>query len=240
MAYTTQQLITNAYYLSQIVSRGLETVTQDQISDGLFRLNGFISMKGAQTKLIPYYKTLEGNFVQGVEKTFFPGLIHIESITFFLENPNGTSAVRFQMWEKTRWEYFATNRVEHINSLPNSWHMERVMGGSDLYVYVQPFENYRYQILGKFELAPVALNQDLAFTYDNFYMEYLMYGLAIYLCEYYDVIPAISVVKQFQDMEQHLTTLSRMDLTNRKLEYFAGTNGFNYAQASFKNGWTAI
>lgn len=240
MAYTTQQLITNAYYLSQIVSRGLETVTQDQISDGLFRLNGFIAMKGANTKLVPYYKKVNDFFIAGQEKYFIPGLTHIETLTFFLNNNNGSSVVRFEMLEETRWEYFARARVQKINSLPFQWHLERVKGGSDLYIYFSPLENYAYEMLGKFELAPVALNQDLEVTYDNFYMEYLTYGLAIYLCEYYDVIPAISVVKTFKDMEHHLTTLSRIDLTNRKLQYFGSRNGFNYAQASFKSGWTAL
>jgi len=72
MPYTSQMLITNAYYLSGIVSRGLETVTNEQLNDGLFRLNSFLAMKSADTGLIPYYQVVNGNFIAGQQQYFFP------------------------------------------------------------------------------------------------------------------------------------------------------------------------
>ena len=42
MAYTTLQLINNAYYESGIVSRGFETVSGPQATDGVQFLNDLI------------------------------------------------------------------------------------------------------------------------------------------------------------------------------------------------------
>lgn len=235
--YTTQDLITNAFYLSQIVARGLQTVTQDQINDGLWRLNGFIAMKGAQTKLVPYYKEVQGNFITDQEMYFIPGLTEIETLVFYLPDSNGNNAVRFSMREETRFDYFATGRVEGIDALPYQWHLERVYGGANLYVYYLPQQDYAYTMLGKFELAPVQLNQILSVTYDQFYLEYMLYGLAIYLCEFYDVVPSGSLMRQYHDFEFQLSTLSRMDLTVRKLECFAKGSGIQYADANIGRGF---
>ena len=56
MAYTVTDLITRAFYLSQVVSRELQTVTGQQIADGLIWLNALLSLRSAFTKVIPYYQ----------------------------------------------------------------------------------------------------------------------------------------------------------------------------------------
>lgn len=237
MAFTAQQVITNAYYLSNIVARDLETVTNAQLDDGLFRLNGFIVKKGANIKLIPYYTVFEDNFVAGEEKIFIPNLVEIETMTFFLDNPDGSNPIRYNMRESTRYDYFATGRVEEIDSLPYEWRMERVKGGCDVYVYYKPLEDYLFQITGKFLIQKVALNQDLEVVFDDFYIEYLMYGLARYLCEFYGVVTPDTIQRELADLENHLRTLSPMDFTLRKLEYFSSQRGFNYADAIIGRGW---
>lgn len=238
MAYTSQKLISEAWYLSGIVSRELETVSGSQIDDGLFRLNGFLAMKSADTGLIPYYQVVDGNFIAGQELYYIPNLIHIESLTFYLSSPSDPNSVRYSMQEATREQYFATGRVENITTLPYQWHLERVLGGSNLRVYYEPQEDYPYQLVGKYILNQTVLNQDLSLIYDPFYIEYLLYGLAQYLCEWYNVVPPPFVVKQLAAFENSIRDTSPMDLTMRKLEYFSSQSGLTYAQSNIGKGFT--
>jgi hypothetical protein len=238
MAYTTQQLIVDAWYLSGIVARDLETVGGSQIDDGLYRLNGFLAIKSANMGMIPYYQVVNDNFIAGQEKYFIPNLIHIESLTFFLDQPNSGAPVRFSMEEVTRQQYFATGRIENIKTLPYQWHLERVYGGSNLYIYYPPQENYAYELVGKYNLDQTVLNQDLSLFYDRYYIEYLTYGLAQYLCEFYNVLPPPSVLKQLMDFENNIRDTSPMDLTMRKLEYFPSQSSITYAQANIGGGFT--
>lgn len=238
MAYTSQKLINEAWYLSGIVSRELETVSGSQIDDGLFRLNGFLAMKSADTGLIPYYEVVNGNFITGQELYYFPNLTHIETLTFYLENPNDANSVRYSMQEATREQYFATGRVEQIETLPYQWHLERVFGGANLRVYYLPQQDYPFQLVGKFQLQQTVLNQDLSLIYDPFYIEYLLYGLAQYLCEWYNVVPPPFVVKQLTAFENSIRDTSPMDLTIRKMQYFSSQSGISYGQANIGRGFT--
>lgn len=236
MIYTAQELVTEAFFLSQIVSKDFQTVSDPQLQTGLNRLNGFIGNKGAKTKMIPFYQVVNGNFIAGQEVYFIPNLVHIETLTFFLLNVDETNSVRFEMSEETRYRYFATGRAENVKSLPYQWHLERVYGGSNLYVYFLPQENYPYQMNAKFLLDSVALNQDLSLIFERSYIEYMLYGLAVLLCEYYDVMPPISVIQQFKDYESDLMTQSPIDLTMRKISSFGGGVGLLYADANMGKG----
>lgn len=236
MAYTTQDLITNAYYLSQIVARDLETVSGSQLDDGLFRLNAFIAKKDISTKLIPYYSVTEDNFVVGQEMYFIPNLVDVETFAFLIEDGSNEN-VRFEMERKTREQYFGYARVENIQSLPFQWYAERALGGMNIYVYFTPDKAYPYILTGKYRLDELALNQDLELIFDNFYREYLMYGLAVYLCEWYSAVPPESVVMEFKDLENKMRGLGTIDFTMRKQSYFYGQGGINYADVNIGKGW---
>jgi hypothetical protein len=239
VAYTSRQLIIDAYYLSGIVGRNYEFTTGDEINDGLDRLNDFLQIKGSETKLIQYYDKIEDNFVIGQEKYFIPNLVEIDTFTFFLTNPYQSAAttVRFQMENLSRQEYFAYPRAEGVEALPYTWHLERCLGGANIYVYFLPIQPYLYQLTGKFALTNTALNQDLNQIYDGWYQTYLKYGLAIWLCEWRSVVPPASVVKTFEQMEQSLSTLSPFDFTMRKLEYFRSSAGLSWADVNYGKGW---
>jgi len=58
MVYTARKLITKAYYLSQVISRSLQTVTAEQVTDGLELLNALIDFKRSDLRLIPYSSNL--------------------------------------------------------------------------------------------------------------------------------------------------------------------------------------
>ncbi len=235
MAYTTQQLITNAYYLSNIVSRDFETVSGSQVEDGLFRLNGFLAMQAADTGHIPTYTVY--NFVStiGQETYFIPNLVEIETMTFNI----GT--VRYSMQPTSREDYFATGRINGIESLPYQWHMERAFqdgqDGANIYIYYTPNQAYPFVLTGKFLLSSVALNQDLSLFFEPFYLEYMLYKLSVYLCEYFNVTVPANVAKQLTSFEQIIRDVSPMDLTMQKLNYFGQASGFNYADAIIGLGW---
>ena len=112
MAITALELITKAYYLSQVVSRELQVPSGSQISDGLYLLNALLDVKGSDVRLIPYFNETVFSSVQGQEVYPLTNQLSIESLTFNI----GT--IRYSMEPRGRREYFATGRVDDIQSLP--------------------------------------------------------------------------------------------------------------------------
>lgn len=232
MAYIANQLIANAWYLSGVVSRGLETVSNQQLSDGLQRLNGLLAIKTANMGLIPYYKEYDINTVIGQETYAIPGLLSGESLTFNI------GPVRYSTLPKTRQQYFGTPRVDNIQSLIFSWHTERTKGGSNLYVYFLPQDVWTMKLWGKFGLDSVTSQEDLSLIYENYYLEYLLYGLAEYLCEFYNVAFSEIQSARLNQYEKVIREISPMDTTMQKMSSFAPNLAFNYANANIGHGWT--
>ena len=234
MAYTTLQLINNAYYESGIVSRGFETVTGIQATDGLQFLNDLIADKTVDNGLIPYYAELDFAAVIGQEKYFIPDLINIDTFVFFI------NTVRYQTENRARREYFGTSRANEIQSLPGSWHMERCFGGANLYIYFLPDQNFPLTIWGQFRLQQVVINQDLSLTLDRFYINYLKFDLAARLCaEYnYSVPPGVQ-----KALTQYIDNISQksgpMDLRLIKLSSLQRRGGINYGVINIGKGWVS-
>src|SRR5260221_6275214 len=144
MSYTVTDLITRAFYLSQGVSRELETVGCQQLEDGLTLLNALLSLKSAHSRLIPYYQEFDFTAVIGQEVYFVPNLVQPETLTFNI------GPVRYSTMPTSRRPYFGSGRVDNITSLPFNWHFERLLGGSNIYLYFVPDNTYPIKILGKF------------------------------------------------------------------------------------------
>lgn len=214
MAYTSLTLITRAYYLSGVVARDLQTVTGSQISDGLFLLNALLGFKGTDLRLIPYFQQYDFDAVIGQELYYVPGLDYVDSLTFNI----GT--VRYSMREMTRKEYFSTPRVDNVNSLPFSYRVERVLNGSNIYLYFLPADTYEMKVYGKFKLSDVTLNQDLLLTYDTYYIEYLRYALAEYICSDYGVTFPDQSMRKFMEIQKKLLDVSPPDLSIQSRTYF--------------------
>ena len=222
MAYTAYQLITRAYYLSQIVSRGLQTVQGYQAEDGLLLLNELIDVKGSDLRLIPYFTELDFNTVPGQEMYYIPNCLQIDSLTFNI------GVVRYPMKEKTRREYFATGRVDNITNLPWAYRQERCLGGTNLYLYFLPGGVYQLRAWIKFGLTDVTLEQDLSLTYDLYYLEYLRYALAEYICHFYgNTLPEATAMK-LAEIRKKLLDISPADLSIRKRSYFNVDHGVDW------------
>lgn len=219
MAYTALQLITKSYYLSQIVSRGLQTVSGEQITDGLDLLNSLLAFKGSDVRLIPYFRRDSFPTIAGTEEYFRPNLLAIDAITFNLGD------VRFPMQEMTRKDYFNSPRVDNISSLPFSYRAERELGGMRLYLYFQPGAVYTVKLSGKFGFDEVTLTTDLSLTYDTFYIEYLRYALAEYICSDWGATFPDQSMQKFKEIQDKIMDVSPPDLSIQKSSYFGDRRG---------------
>lgn len=234
MAYTTLQLITNAYYESGIVSRGFETVGGQQATDGLQFLNDLLQDKTVKNGLIPYYDKHNFTAVAGQEVYFIQDLIEIETFVFYIDT------VRYQTENRARREYFGSSRADNIQSLPGSWHMERCFGGANLYMYFKPNTTYPLEIWGQFRLDAVVINQDLSLTLDRFYINYLKFDLAARLCTEYNYNIPPGVAKQLATYEGNISKKSgSMDLRLIKLSSLQRRGGINYSQVNLGHGWVS-
>lgn len=232
MVTTTRELITRSWYLSGIVSRGFQTVTGEQVSDGLELLNSLLSFKTVDDRKIPYFTKYDFQSIQGVEKYFIPGLIDAETLTFNLDT------VRYSMRHVPRVEYFGTPRANDVQSLPYIFHVERALNGANLFMYYLPNRVYDFEMYGNFSLTDVTLDQDLELTLDNFYIEYLRYLLAAYMCESRKYAFPIQNVERLESYEAHMTDVSPIDLSMQKKSILQkSTGGDYYADANIGKGW---
>jgi hypothetical protein len=232
MAYLATQLISEAYYLAGVVARGQQTVTGQQASDGLRLLNALLAMKTANGRKVPYFSQYTTNAVIGQETYLIPNLIDSEAVTF------NQQTIRFSMQEQNRKKYFGSARVNNIQSLPFNFHLERTKGGANLYLYFLPNDTYPITITGKFSLTKIAsLDTDLETTLDDFYIEYLRYALADYICNQYNLSFAPQSQTKLNEYEAIVTDVSPLDLTVTKLSSLQSGNGLNWAMVNFP-GWT--
>lgn len=232
MAYTALELITRSYNLSRVVSRGLQSVNGVQQDTGLFLLNAILDTKGTNTRLIPYFQKYDGVFIAGTADYFIANLYGVETMTFFI------NSIRYPMDPAERKEFYGSARAENVLSLPYQYRVEREEGGANVSVYYVPIAAYPFQIWGKFGLSDVTINQDLSLTYDRFYIEYLRYALADYICDDSGVSFNPGSAARLKQIEKMLLDVSPPDLRIYKSSTLSGTPIFNYAQANIGKGYT--
>lgn len=217
MPMTTRELITKSWYLSGIVSRDLQTVEGSKLLDGLDLLNSLLAFKTADQSKIPYYDkftfTAITDSVPGSnnEKYFIPNLIECETLTFTI------GSVRYSMFPMERKEYFGRPRANNVTSLPYCYRIERSLGGADLYMYYLPSTTYPFEMYGSFSLNNVTIDQDLSLTLDKFYLEYLRYLLASYMCEFYEVEFPIASRSRLEEYENLMVDVSAQDFSMQKM-----------------------
>lgn len=231
MPYLASTLITRAYYLSQVVARGLQVVSGEEATDGLYLLNALLDAKASDLQLIPYYQEYDFTTVQGTEKYFVPNLTEVDTVTFNI----GT--VRFSMNELTRKEYFGTPRVDGLQALPFSYRVERALGGANLFLYFVPNQGYLVKVWGKFGLQDVTFDQDLSLSYDTFYIEYLRFALAEYIClEFGQTFPELAQ-KKYDEIVKKLKSISPADLTINKRSFFNSGCTFDWQYVNLSSGF---
>lgn len=231
MAYPASELITRAYFLSQILARDLQTISGSEMDDGLYLLNALLDVKFSDLQLIPYYTKFTLNTVQGQEQYFIPNLAEADTTVFNIGD------VRFSMNNLTRKEYFSTPRVDNLQALPFSYRYERALGGANLYLYFVPNQVYVVTIMGKFALSDVTLEQDLSLTYDLYYIEYLRFALAQYICcEYGQTFPDMCQAK-LKEIVKKLKSVSPADLSITKRSFFTTNTTFDWQFVNLSQGY---
>lgn len=149
MVYMVTQLVSDAFNCSGIVGKEFEQVSGEQQAEGFQLLNSLLAKKTADKSAIPYMLRYSANFVIGQEQYPIPGLIDIQSFTFFIDAPPGPvvpnpanatfptpfvqgagNQVRYSLRKMDRKAYWATPRANQILSLPYQYYMERQFGGS--------------------------------------------------------------------------------------------------------------
>lgn len=232
MPYNTNELISDAYYASGVVSREFETVSGGQVADGLKWLNNIITEKNVDDGMIPFEDTVELNFIANQEKYFIEGLIAIDTIVFYLQS------VRYAMRFQDRNRYFGTSRAENISTLPFEWYFERALGGGNLYVYFKPDQNYPVLIKGSKMLPPVALFQDLSLSYEEFYTTYLKWALVDRICSEYNFTTPPNALRQLGKYEAFIASKSKtLDLTVERTSTLQKRGSYNYAQINIGRGF---
>jgi hypothetical protein len=248
MAYTAQQLITRAWYLSGIVARNLQQVTGDQITDGLMLLNALLDFKQIEIDLIPYWTYIEMPVVATQEFYFLPYVAAVESVTFNLD------VVRYPMDMVSRSNYYGSARVDNISSLPFSYNYNRALGGGNLALYFKPEADYPLKLMAKLFLVDVQLDTDLTniseitpYTfinsanqgYDTSYIEYLRYALAQYMCSEYGISFNPQSQRILDSYKRKLMYIGPPDLSLQKVTTLAANQavGWNWGDVNIGRGW---
>lgn len=232
MTTTVTTLITDSYYLSGVLSQGLQTISGNQLSKGLRFLNAILALKSVNNRLIPYFTEYNFNAVVGQEIYSIPNLISVETLTFEY------STVRWSMNQCTRIEYQGMSRANNITSLPQYYYTERCLGGSKLYMYFLPDQGYSFTLWGKFSLANVVLNQNLSTTLEAFYIEFLRYCLAEYICGDSNITFQPQNKAMLDQYEQVFLDISAPDLTIQRVSGLRGDGMSPWGQANLGHGWT--
>lgn len=231
MVFTVTKLVTRAFHLSGVVSRDIETVSGSEQSDGLDILNGELSFTATDATLIPYYAEVEVTAVVGQEKYFIPNLVEPSTFTF------NVGTVRYQTRWSGRESYFGSSRTDDIRSLPFNWHTEAVKGGTDLFLYFLPSDDFKMKIVGKFAFSSLKLNTDLELIFDLYYIQYLKYALASLISDEWMVLFPASSQRQLDIYRKRIKSVTVPDLANSKITQFSGKGGLNWADVNIGRGY---
>jgi hypothetical protein len=227
----TLELITKAYYLSGILARDFETISDTQTADGLDLLNDILAEKSMSTALIPYYTHATFNAVPGQEVYTIPNLMDIRQLTFNIND------VRFPMVRDTQKRYFGEGRVDNLENLPFHYYAERQLGAMLIYLYFLPNEAYEMKITGKYSLQQLDLFDDLDTILDRFYTSYLKYHLAKRICDFYGQTFPEQLIPTYKGLEAQLDKMVGIDLSITRDSMFR-RNYFGYGEANLGRGWT--
>ncbi len=234
-----RELITDAYYLSTVVARNLETPTGAQISDGLTLLNDILAEKSSDGRFIPFYDRVSFAAVAGQQSYWIDDLVQIETFVTFLDT------VRFPMVWDNRRNFWGSARVEDVQSLPYFYYSERQIhpdtynNGTRIYVYFLPSDQgYTFQVNGRFNLTLYSsLSTEISQHLQTFYLSYLKYKLADRICDFNTIELSPKKIDTLYKLEKLVDDINPIDVTLKKISQFPDVNGFNWGDVNLGHGW---
>ncbi len=214
MVDTVTELITKAWNLSGIVAAQAETVSGDQLKEGLDHLNDFLALQNANSRIIPHTRVQQLTCVAHSEELFVEHLLSLDSLTLTEEKPSCYLLQSLPLLGRK--DYFNQNYPSFLR--PRFYHLEKTKGGSLLFLSPTPDKAYSLKLVGKFGLTEVNPNDDLSAIFDRDYLLYLRYGLADYLCDLYN--HPFSAKGKLKEIERRLLDASPLDLSMEKISMF--------------------
>ena len=214
MTYTVTELITKAWNLSGIVAAQAETVSGDQLKEGLEHLNDFLALQNANSRMIPCARVEHLTCIAHSEELFVKHLLNIDALQLQEAEPRSYALQALPLLGRK--EYFNQDNPSFLR--PRFYHLEKTKGGSLLFLSPTPDKAYSLKLVGKFGLTEVHYNDDLSTIYDRDYLLYLRYGLADYLCDLYN--HPFSAKGKLKEIESKLLDASPLDLSLEKISMF--------------------
>jgi hypothetical protein len=214
MPCTVTELITKAWNLSGIVAAQAETVSGDQLKEGLDHLNDFLALQSANSRMIPSTRIQQLICIPHSEKLFVEHLIALDALTLREEEPRCFLLQSLPLLGRK--EYFSRDYPSFLR--PRFYHLEKTKGGSYLFLSPTPDRAYPLRLVGKFGLTEVDYNDDLSLFYDRDYLFYIRYGLADTLCDLYN--HPFTAKGKLKEIERKLLDASPLDLNVEKISMF--------------------
>ncbi len=92
------------------------------------------------------------------------------------------------------------------------------------------------KLSAKYALTTVTLDTDMSLTYDQYYLEYLRYSLAVRICEDWGTTVPDATRAKYNEMQKKLMEVSPADLSLNKRGYFTGAPALDWQLINIP-GW---
>ena len=142
----------------RIVAAQAETVSGDQLKDGLEHLNDFLALQNANSRMIPYIRVGNLTCIPNSEELFVKHLLNIDALTLRVEEPRSYALQTLPLLGRKG--YFTHDYPFFLR--PRFYHLEKIKGGSLLFLNPTPDKAYPLKLVGKFGLTEVSYNDDLS------------------------------------------------------------------------------
>jgi hypothetical protein len=205
------ELIAKSWYFSGIVARGFESVSGQELEDGLMLLNDLLAANNMLGNKFPYQSDITLNTIAGQFSYDVQGLIKITSITF------KDGSLRWGMIRDSRRDFQGSTRVDDIESLPYHYHEERALNKMIVNLYFIPDKAYEINIHGLFKYPVVSLSADVSSLFEDFYITYLVYELASWICDFRDVDLPARVERRRKILEDNVKQVFVPDMKSVKV-----------------------
>lgn len=228
------EIVNRAKYVSNLQSN----IEPDFEKSGIFWLNRVIGLKSIQKMLNPYYKTISFQTEPQKYQYFIRDLIEPVTLRYFLQN------VPYTLLRIGRNQYFGGAIFKNIQSLPTTWHPEKVPNGYNIYLYLPPAYELTFELMGKFNIPSVIDEEfELDEILDDWYQTFLIFELAEILCLNNKITMPPSANQYLIKLRREIACNNLPDTTQISLSVFNGRSSTNNIFSSIaqyelgSNGW---